>query len=127
MANTLNVKILTPTQTIFDGEALSVSSKSGVGNFDILPYHANFIALVQNQAIYVRLKLKHDENENKSLLSMKAFDDLMGKNIQKLVFNFPIAIIYTKDNFVKIYTDIQSHFNKDEKSPAGQPTAPAIK
>lgn len=35
----------------FEGEAKSVSSRNKVGEFDILPQHANFITLIFNSLI----------------------------------------------------------------------------
>lgn len=80
----LKVKIISPRQDFFEGEALSVSSKNSVGNFDILPEHANFITMIQNTSIIIRKP-----------------------NKEELSFNFPLAIIYNSKNIVKIYTDIQ--------------------
>lgn len=79
----LKVLILSPKQIIYEGEALAVSSKNSTGKFDILPQHANFITLVENQPITTTLQT--------------------GK---RLVFKFPMAIIYNSDNVIKIYTDI---------------------
>lgn len=106
--NTLKVKILSPTQTIYDGEALSVSSTNSTGKFDILPYHANFITLIQKNPVILRVR-KNDTGQ-KAELGLEVFDDLFGKNIQELKYEFDIAIIYTKDNSVKIYTNIQPQF-----------------
>ena len=104
----LKVKILSPTQTIYDGEALSVSSTNSTGKFDILPYHANFITLVQKSPVILRVK--KPEVGQKAELGLEVFDELFGKNIQELKYEFDIAIIYTKDNNVKIYTNIQPQF-----------------
>lgn len=83
MAETLEVIILTPNKVILRSEALAVSSQSSLGPFDILPRHANLIALIQNTPITVWL-------ENK----------------QKVEYIFPMAIVYNTKNVVKIYTDI---------------------
>lgn len=80
---TLNVRILSPQQTLFQGQALAVSSKNSKGNFDILPQHANFITLVKNSPILIRLP---DKSTAK--------------------YQFDIAIIYTVKNQVNIYTQI---------------------
>lgn len=80
----LQVRIISPKQVVFAGEAVSISSKNSAGNFDILPEHANFLTLVTNCPIIIR----------------------QGKK-QQLNFNFPLAIIYTSNNRVNIYTDIQ--------------------
>lgn len=92
MANPiLHVRIISPQQLILDTEAESVSSKNIQGNFDILPQHANFITLVENSSIVVRPARPAG-----------------GVQEQKpLVFKFPLAIIFTKENKVDIYTYIQ--------------------
>lgn len=84
-ANILEVKIISPRRLIFQGPALSVSSKNSAGVFDILPQHANFISLVENNPITLR---KPD------------------RTVQ--TFSFPLAIIYQSQNKVIIYTDIQT-------------------
>jgi F0F1-type ATP synthase epsilon subunit len=43
---TMYVKVISPTQTFYDGPAESVSGKNKVGAFDILPDHANFFSLL---------------------------------------------------------------------------------
>lgn len=42
----LHVKILSPTQTLYDGIAVSVTANNEVGPFDILAEHANFFSLL---------------------------------------------------------------------------------
>ena len=106
--NTLSVKIISPTQTIFDGEAFSISSINSLGKFDILPMHANFITLVQKQPIFLRVRKK--EAGKKAELGFEVFDELFGKNIEEVKYEFDLAIIYSKDNSVKIYTNIQPQF-----------------
>lgn len=81
--NLLNVKILTPKQTLFEGEALSVSSKNSSGKFDILPEHANFLTLIENQPLTV---IKQDK--------------------EKITLNLVAGVIYVESNQVHIYTDI---------------------
>lgn len=83
MANpTLHVRIISPQQLILDTEAKSVSSKNIRGTFDILPQHANFITIVENQPIIVRTP-------------------------KPLTFKFNLAIILTRENKVDIYTYLQ--------------------
>lgn len=83
MAETLEVIIQTPNKIILRSKALAVSSKSSLGPFDILPRHANLIALVQNTPITIILE-----------------------NREKVEYIFPMAIVYNIKNIVKIYTDI---------------------
>lgn len=83
MANpTLHVRIISPQQLILNTEAESVSSKNMQGPFDILPQHANFITIVENQPIVVRTP-------------------------KPLTFKFNLAIILTRENKVDIYTYLQ--------------------
>lgn len=86
---TLHVRIVSPQQLILDTNASSVSSKNLLGNFDILPQHANFITLIENSPIVVRLQGQ-----------------------KPLVFKFPMAIILTRENEVDIYTYIQAQIEK---------------
>ena len=79
----LKVRIITPRKVIFEDQALSVSSTNSSGKFDILPEHANFITIVENQTITIRIR-----------------------NKRRLTFSFPLAIIYNINNMVNIYTDI---------------------
>ncbi|TSC64740.1 MAG: Uncharacterized protein G01um101493_24 [Microgenomates group bacterium Gr01-1014_93] len=79
----LNVRIVTPKAIVYEGTALSVSSKNSKGKFDILPQHANFITIVEKSPITIRTDLK-----------------------KRLTFNFEVAIISTIKNLVNIYTDI---------------------
>ena len=85
----LHVRILSPQQLFLDTLASSVSSKNLSGSFDILPQHANFITVVENQPIVVRI------------------------NKQKpITFKFPLAIIYATQNQVNVYTYIQAQIDK---------------
>lgn len=80
----LTVRIASPKEIIFEGQARSITSTNSKGRFDILPYHANFLTLIENKPIYVR-------RPNKELLT----------------FTLPVAILYCRENRVAIYTDIQ--------------------
>ena len=82
---TLHVRIISPQQLLLDTEASSVSSKNMQGPFDILAQHANFITIIENQPIVVRMPKQ-----------------------KPLVFKFPLAIILTRENIVSIYTYIHS-------------------
>lgn len=84
MSLKLRLRILSPKRTIFEGEAEAVSSINVDGKFDILPQHANFITLVEKNAIVVRVSRS-----------------------QKHTFNFERAIIYIAQDFVNIYTEIE--------------------
>jgi len=81
--NPLQVRIISPKKILYNDRAVSISSTNSAGNFDILPGHANFLTLVENNPILI----KKPDN-------------------QTLKFNFPLAIIYTYNNRVSIFTDI---------------------
>lgn len=85
MNPTLHVRIISPQQLILDTQAYAVSSKNLKGPFDILPLHANFITVVENQPIVVRMPKQ-----------------------KPLVFKFEVAIILTTQNQVNIYTYLQT-------------------
>jgi F0F1-type ATP synthase epsilon subunit len=42
----MSVRILSPYQTYYEGEAVSVSASNRTGPFDILPGHINFFSLL---------------------------------------------------------------------------------
>lgn len=86
MEQTLHVRIISPQQLILDTEASSVSSKNLQGPFDILPAHANFITIIENSPIVVRIPGQKDT-----------------------VFKFPLAIILTTENRVNIYTYVSNY------------------
>lgn len=83
MANELlHVRINTPEKLLWEGEARSVSSKNADGPFDILPMHANFITIVENEKILVRTPTEIKD------------------------FSFAHSVIYTHANSVYVYTNI---------------------
>lgn len=57
-SNTLQVKVLAPTQTFYDGPATSVSAHNRLGPFDILPEHANFFSLITEGEVVVDSGIK---------------------------------------------------------------------
>ena len=77
----LSVHIDSPDKVIWEGEARSVSSANTEGPFDILPRHANFISLIEDQSIIIR--------------TTKG---------EKLKFDLPRSVIFNHDNTVAIYT-----------------------
>ncbi len=81
MNQTLHVRIISPQQLILDSQVSSVSSKNSQGSFDILPEHANFITIIENQPIVIRREHQ-----------------------KPTVYTFPLAIILTTENKVNIYT-----------------------
>lgn len=82
---TIHVRIISPQKLLLDAQAYAVSSKNSKGPFDILPYHANFITVVENEPIFIRPNKKVKKN-------------------QILTFKFPLAVISVKENQVNIYT-----------------------
>lgn len=79
----MNVHIDSPDKMIWEGAAASVSSVNTQGPFDILPYHATFVTLIENQPIQIRT------SEGKMLK-----------------FNFGHSVIFNRDNTVSVYTNI---------------------
>lgn len=50
----LTVKVWSPFQIYFDGEAKSVSGVNATGPFDVLPQHRNFISLLNGGELNLR-------------------------------------------------------------------------
>ncbi|MDD2823561.1 MAG: hypothetical protein PHQ59_05810 [Candidatus Daviesbacteria bacterium] len=80
----LNVRVFSPKREYYHGPAVSISSVNSAGPFDILAEHGNFITLVKNDPIIIRLP-----------------------NKQNLTFTFPLAVFYIRKNSVSIFTDIE--------------------
>lgn len=78
----LKVIINSPNELIWDGVATSVSSKNSAGPFDVLPEHANFITMIQNEPIVVRFLDK------------------------EYVFTYKNAVLSVYNGAVTIYTEI---------------------
>lgn len=51
---TTHVKIYSPFQTYFDGDAASISAVNKTGPFDVLPLHKNFMTLLLPSTVTVR-------------------------------------------------------------------------
>ena len=78
----LNIQIHSPEETIWQGEADAVSSTNSLGEFDILPEHANFITIVENKPILIH----------------------QGK--EALTFNFYYSVIHSEKDRVRIFAHI---------------------
>ena len=48
-----SVKIFSPFQTYYQGEAISLSAANRTGPFDILPGHINFFSLITSGTVVV--------------------------------------------------------------------------
>ena len=82
MSDLLTIKISSPEEVLWSGEAFAVSSKNSQGKFDILPHHASFLTIVEDQP------LKISDSDKKVLQE----------------FRFPRALVYNRENKVSIYT-----------------------
>ena len=78
----LQVSIKATDKVLWQGEADSVSSTNSQGPFDILPYHSNFISVIENKPIIVR----------------------SGK--EKNQYNYSFSVIYAHSNKVQIFTNL---------------------
>ncbi len=80
---TLKILVLSSAKLLWEGEALSVSSRNTQGDFDILPNHANFITLVNDYPVRLRAI---DGSEH--------------------TFSFAQSVIVVQANVVKIFGNI---------------------
>ena len=53
MSDFISICIKTAESTLFEGKVQSLSSVNDAGPFDILPFHENFISLIQKQVSIV--------------------------------------------------------------------------
>lgn len=83
LAEEFAVAIVSPDERIWEGGAVSLSSKNSTGPFDILPGHANFVTIIKNEPIIVRTL---DEGRKE--------------------FTYKNAVIAINNNSVSIYSDI---------------------
>ncbi len=51
----LSVKIQNPEKVVFQGDVAALSSINERGKFDVLPEHANFLSIIQNEIILHKL------------------------------------------------------------------------
>lgn len=86
----LSVRVLSPTQTLYDGKALSVSAINKVGPFDILADHANFFSLLTQGDIVINTGFQ--------------------------TFTFPInhGIVKVKNNQISLFIDIEPAYMPEE-------------
>ena len=80
----LRARVLSPTQTLYDGPALSVSAINKVGPFDILADHANFFSLLSEG------------------------DIVINTGFQLLTFPIHHGIVKVKNNSVTLFIDIEA-------------------
>ena len=92
----LRTRVLSPTQTLYDGPALAVSANNRVGPFDILADHANFFSLLSEGDIVI--------------------------NTGYQIFNFPIqhGIVKVKNNEVTLFIDIEPVYMNSQEATAKQ-------
>lgn len=62
VAPALDIKILSPEEILFEGKAHFITCINKEGEFDLLPYHSNFISL-----IYKRIRVYPIEEEQKDI------------------------------------------------------------
>ena len=83
MSKSFHLLIHNPERTFFDGQAVSVSSQNKSGAFDILPDHAHFISLLDNQTVNVT--------------------DEQGK---QQAFKVARGLLSAKENKVRVFVDL---------------------
>lgn len=55
LTETLNVVVRSPFELYYEGEAISLSATNRVGNFDILPGHADFFSMLEPGEVIVQI------------------------------------------------------------------------
>lgn len=82
--NLLSLTVRSREGVIFEGEVKAISSKNKIGFFDILPQHANFITLIEENLQVIRSPQKKQ--------------------------NFPVktGLLKTWENEVSVFLDVSS-------------------
>lgn len=57
----LYIKVFAPYQTYFEGKASSISAENDTGPFDVLPKHHNFMTLVNEGELVIRVDGSEDK------------------------------------------------------------------
>lgn len=78
----LAVTVKSTDAVLWEGDADSVSSVNSQGPFDILPMHSNFISVIENKPIKIRIGKERKE------------------------YNFPFSVLYAHTNKVQIFTNL---------------------
>lgn len=91
----LSVRIMSPTQTFYDGSAMSVSAVNETGPFDILEDHANFFSLLSEGNVVINTGLR------------------------SLTFNVNQGIMKVHNNHIDLFVDIDSVLTKKIKEAKG--------
>lgn len=60
-ATSIHVKVYSPYQTYYDDPAKSISATNDTGPFDILPRHHNFMTLVNEGDVIIRIEGADDK------------------------------------------------------------------
>lgn len=59
--DSIYVKVYSPYQVYYDGDAKSISAENDTGPFDILPKHHNFMTLVNEGEVVIRAEGQEDQ------------------------------------------------------------------
>lgn len=77
--HTLQLKVMTPRETLYDGPVRSLSSVNDQGRFDILGQHSRFISVVKDELVV------RDEHKKKH------------------IFEIDSGVVHCQDDDVKVY------------------------
>lgn len=81
---TLFVSVKSPEGTLFEGNAIAVSSFNDDGPFDILPMHANFISIIKKKIVLFQTKQSIKE------------------------FKLDTAVLKASGNFIRVFLGIEN-------------------
>lgn len=85
MSTLITIRVVSPRGELIKKEVRSVTSKNSAGKFDVLPQHANFVTLIENEPIYII--------------------DQEGKQTK---LEFKLAIMHCYSNRINVFTDIEA-------------------
>jgi len=89
---TMTVRVLAPTNKLYDGAAVSITANNKVGPFDILAGHANFFSLLTESQVVVNT------------------------GTQNLTFPISQGLLKVKNNEATLFVDIEPAYGPDKKT-----------
>jgi F0F1-type ATP synthase epsilon subunit len=76
----INISVISPEETLYNGQARALTCHNEDGDFDVLPLHTNFISLIDKYIIIHQLS-----GENKKITIEKALMKAIENNITILL------------------------------------------
>jgi|GEM_PF-821622 F0F1-type ATP synthase epsilon subunit len=91
-----SLKIFSPLEDFFAGDVTSLSSVNSKGPFDILPFHADFVTLINNEA---SLRGQNGSTVQKMVVILPTGE--------KKEFTFNQAVVRVREGKAEVFVDFE--------------------